>query len=97
MVKQIDADIMLDKRVQKKFSRSSVRYDEYAVLPKIVSERLAQRLKYIAFSPRSILDIGCGTGILTNSIMQRYPGASIVAADYADKMLCQLRKKIIMS
>lgn len=87
-------DESLVKRIKQRFSRASARYDEYAVLSKIISERLAARLDFISFSPLSILDLGCGTGILTKHILDRYPGASLVAADNSAQMLDILANKI---
>ena len=94
MLEQEETEAIFAKRIMQRFSRSSQHYDTYAVLPKIVGERLAARLDYIAFSPKSILDLGCGTGILTQHIMRRYPGAQLVAGDHNSAMLNQLRGKI---
>lgn len=52
---------------------------------------LANRLT--ALSPRSILDIGCGTGNSTQVLQDKFPNARIVGADYSDEMLAQAREK----
>ncbi|MBD2800510.1 class I SAM-dependent methyltransferase [Xenorhabdus sp. M] len=41
----------------------------------------------LAESARTILDLGCGTGILTNKIAQVYPGKVIFGCDIAAPML----------
>ncbi len=47
-----------------------------------------------ALRPRSILDIGCGTGLLTAMAQQRWPDATITAIDAAPAMLEQARAKL---
>ena len=42
--------------------------------------------------PRTILEIGCGTGLLTQQIYRLWPRSSFVATDYAPRMLERAQK-----
>ncbi|NJK27891.1 MAG: class I SAM-dependent methyltransferase [Coleofasciculaceae cyanobacterium SM2_3_26] len=42
-----------------------------------------------------ILELGCGTGELTQKILQRCPQATAIAVDYSPRMLARARKKLV--
>ncbi len=48
-----------------------------------------------AAAPARILDIGCGTGLLTRMLAQRFPDAQILACDPSQKMLKEAKKLIL--
>ncbi len=48
-----------------------------------IGARLAER------PPASILDVGCGTGLLTRALRERFPAAWLLAIDLADGMVRQ--------
>ena len=41
--------------------------------------------------PRRVLDVGCGTGLLTTRLARAFPGASTVGCDFSSGMLDQAR------
>jgi tRNA (cmo5U34)-methyltransferase len=43
--------------------------------------------------PLNILDLGCGTGLEIEALLQRVPNAQITGIDVSEKMLAQLRKR----
>lgn len=45
------------------------------------------------FSPKRILDLGCGTGNLTQKILQHFPEAEIDALDLSEDILAESRKR----
>lgn len=45
------------------------------------------------FSPKRILDLGCGTGNLTAEILKRFPEAEIYALDISEEILNESRKR----
>lgn len=75
------------------FSRSADSYDEAAVLQREVGNRMLERLDLVTLEPKSVLDLGCGTGEQTRQLLQRYPKAGIYALDFAFPMLRHARKK----
>ncbi|HPQ24283.1 MAG TPA: malonyl-ACP O-methyltransferase BioC [Gammaproteobacteria bacterium] len=85
---------MLDKeKARHSFGRAAALYDETAVLQMEVGQRMLERLDYIRIEPQVILDIGCGTGALTEGLMRRYPRAEVVALDFALPMLLRTRQR----
>lgn len=66
-------------------------YHSAAVVQRIVAHRLSEHIaQYFAdynHKPQTILELGCGTGLLTYNICHLWPQASIVATDYAPRML----------
>lgn len=43
--------------------------------------------------PKSVLDLGCGTGYLSNILKQRYPNAKIFGVDISNTALSRARKQ----
>ncbi|WP_294947858.1 malonyl-ACP O-methyltransferase BioC [Sulfurivirga sp.] len=75
------------KAVRRHFSRAAAAYDEAAVLQRTVAERLDERLELFTLKPARILDVGAGTGLLTEHLLRRYPQAQVVAVDLSEAML----------
>jgi len=90
----VDTQHHLDKaKVRKSFERAAETYDASAVLQQEVAGRLIERLDYIRLQPNYVLDLGCGTGRITETMLKRYPKAQIVALDLAVNMLKKTKKK----
>lgn len=70
------------------FGRAAPSYDQHAQFQRDVVDKLLQRLP-VSLIGKRILDVGCGTGYLTEKLIQR--GATVVALDLSDKMLEQAR------
>jgi malonyl-CoA O-methyltransferase len=82
----------LDRRaVVTAFDRASASYDAAATLQARVRNELLGRLDELKVAPRSILDLGAGTGHSTRALKRRYPKALAVAVDIAPGMLDQAR------
>lgn len=73
--------------IQKHFNHAAVSYDEAAVLQKLVATHVDERLDLVLVEPKTILDVGAGTGILTSKLVQRYPGAKVLGLDLSHNML----------
>jgi malonyl-CoA O-methyltransferase len=83
------------KSIQAHFNHAALSYDEAAVLQKTVAKHLQERLELTTIKPKTILDIGAGTGILTKKIIHQYPKAKIIAMDLSKQMLNQAQQKFI--
>lgn len=84
----------LDKSSTRKFfDRAAKSYDNAAILHEEVLIRLLQRLQYIRHQPETVLDVGCGTGKGLRGLQQAYPGARVVALDFAPQMLARARRR----
>ena len=70
------------------FARAASSYDAVADFQREAGERLLA-LCPLEFSPKCILDAGCGTGHGLQLVAQRWPSAQTIAADFALPMLRQ--------
>lgn len=86
---------MINKsQVRKNFGQNAATYDQYAVVQQEMAQDLLARMKATGQSFRNILEIGCGTGLLTKLIAVEYPEALITATDIAPEMLNVAQKKL---
>jgi malonyl-CoA O-methyltransferase len=60
------------------------------VLQARVRGQLIERLDWIAFTPQTVVDLGCGTGQGALALAAHWPGARVLAVDHAPAMLEQL-------
>jgi malonyl-CoA O-methyltransferase len=83
---------MINKQLlQQRFTNSAKTYDQYANVQKKMALELLEMVKaegdFEAEDPIQILEIGCGTGYLTERLRQVYPNAQITAIDLAPGMI----------
>lgn len=84
---------MLDKaQMRRHFDRAAKNYDAAAILQREVGQRLYERLDYTTIQPKTVLDLGCGTGFLTQRLLKQYPKAELIALDIAVNMLKETQK-----
>ena len=74
------------------FDRASERYEAAAGLQARVSAELLERLGAFGFTPRAVLDLGCGTGRVSRELKRRYARALVVALDIAPGRLREARR-----
>lgn len=78
--------------VRKAFSRSAHRYDELAKIQEHIGAQLLGRV-YREKGHTRILDIGMGTGLLTQKIARLFPQAEVIGIDFAEGMVhCAKRR-----
>ena len=75
------------------FERAAAGYDSVAVLQKEMATRLLERLNYVRLAPRTILDLGAGTGLAVDELQRRYRQARVLALDFAFPMLRLARRR----
>lgn len=75
------------------FEKAASCYDASAVLQQEVADRLVERMDLMSMKPQSILDVGSGTGFVSQLLAQRFPKAKITALDLAFNMLKQAKNK----
>ncbi len=74
------------------FSTAARSYDQASSLQRIVGQRLLSYLPQ-TFQPKSILDLGSGTGTLSIKLSQRFSQAQILGLDLAEGMIKLARTK----
>lgn len=85
---------MIDKKlVQKNFDRGSREYDEYAHIQKEISKKLSLSFEG-SEEEIKILEIGPGTGFLSEVLIEKFPKAKIEFIDISLLMLEKLSQKI---
>ena len=71
------------KAARRRFTRAAPTYERASRLETEVGARLIERLDYVKIAPRRILDAGSGPAREVQTLAKRYPGAQIVALDFA--------------
>ncbi|MDF1684566.1 MAG: malonyl-ACP O-methyltransferase BioC [Legionellaceae bacterium] len=69
------------------FHQRASDYEAAAVAQRAIGTQLFERLSYLKIEPRYVLDLGCGTGLLTKQLKKYYPKAIVVGVDIAHAML----------
>ena len=72
------------------FSRAATTYDSWADAHRQIAHRLASMLHQ---HPHGALDLGCGTGILTAELLQRFPGMRLHGIDLAPAMIAHCQER----
>lgn len=82
--------------VRKHFERHAREYDLYADIQHQMAERLMDFLLQEAPECQClhILEIGCGTGILTERILRQFPNAQLTVVDLSAAMIAQTKDKL---
>jgi malonyl-CoA O-methyltransferase len=75
------------------FDRASAHYEQHAVIQARARDELLSRLSLLAFKPRHILDLGCGTGQGVMDLRQRFKSSRVTALDSAQQMLAVTRSR----
>jgi malonyl-CoA O-methyltransferase len=92
----IDHIVLNKKLVRQHFDRHAFEYDRYAAVQSKMAIQLMEMVHQ--FSPKKqfnrILEIGCGTGILTKMIQKHWSSAHITAVDISAEMINQTKVKL---
>lgn len=84
-----------DAQVAARFDAAAGSYDAHSAAQRHAAQRLVERLVPLGLPPRPhILEIGCGTGHLTQRLARHFPGASILATDIAPAMVAACRARL---
>jgi malonyl-CoA O-methyltransferase len=82
------------RRMQHAFTLHAGEYDAHARVQKQVIARLTGLLQCHMVSPRRVLDIGAGTGILLRNLSGLYPEAELIGLDLAFGMCLKARANL---
>lgn len=92
---------MSDKqRIAATFAAAAQDYDAHAVVQRHAAQQLALRAQAQwpslspSPSPQQVVEIGCGTGNLTEALWHAYPRANLLATDMASAMVQACRQRM---
>mgnify|MGYP002526692891 FL=1 len=74
-------------RVRATFNKASAKYDDSAFIQNEISARLAEKLNVISINPKTIIDLGSGTGFLSEKAVKAFPDATLICIDFAQQSL----------
>jgi malonyl-CoA O-methyltransferase len=69
--------------IARSFSLAAKSYDKHAIIQQEVGFRLLERLDLLNEKPKTILDVGAGTGFFARRLQQKFPKACVLGADLA--------------
>jgi len=73
------------------FSAAAGHYEQWATAQAEIAARLVRHIPAHA-APALIVDLGCGTGLLSAHLLRCYPGASLIGIDLAEGMVEHCRR-----
>jgi malonyl-CoA O-methyltransferase len=92
----IDHIVLNKKLVRQHFDRHAFEYDRYAAVQSKMAIQLMEMVHQFSLKKpfNRILEIGCGTGILTKMIQKHWSSAHITAVDISAEMINQTKVKL---
>jgi len=86
----------MDKEKQKiirTFNRAAQTYDKACHIQYLIGNKLIKMAAHHLSNPNELMDIGCGTGLITVELKQCFPDTNLTALDLADNLLNQARSR----
>ncbi len=87
---------IIKKHIARTFTRYSDTYDQYAKLQKLsagfIFENIEEIISSMPVGP--VLEIGCGSGLVSEEIVKRLPQRDLVLMDISAGMLTTCRKRL---
>jgi malonyl-CoA O-methyltransferase len=74
------------------FSKAADSYDEFAFLQQEIASRTFERLAYMRVDPKTILDVGCGTGACSRELRDTFKKAKVSGIDLAEGMIAKAKQ-----
>lgn len=74
-------------KIVHQFNKHARSYDEHAYIQKSMVQMVIREIKCHTRHMSSALEIGCGTGDLTASLVREFPGIHLTAVDLAEEMI----------
>ena len=74
-------------KIRSTFNSAASNYDDNAFLQSEIANRLAEKLKVISIKTQTIIDLGSGTGLLSNKTAEIFPNANLICVDFAQQSL----------
>lgn len=75
------------RQIRAAFGRAANQYEGSAILQKTIATQLIERFQWLRIDPRTIIDVGTGTGYVLPQLRRRYRHAQVMGIDLAQPML----------
>lgn len=90
MINLVEEKFYKNQLVQN-FNLAAPEYDQYAILQKYTAEELIDRVDIMNIQPKTVLDLGSGTGRVSRQLSEKFPKTQIVQVDISPCMLKKAR------
>lgn len=84
----------LKQGIRRNFARRAGSYDRYAMVQRLMAEELLSRARAALGQADRILELGCGTGYLTEKLRRARPGAALCAVDLDARLVAHARQRL---
>lgn len=84
---------MINKSIISNFDAAAKTYHQLASTQKLICEKLIDNLS-AGKEFKNIIDLGCGTGYLTELLLQKFPSAKVLAVDISSAMVETLEERL---
>ncbi|MBX3708301.1 MAG: methyltransferase domain-containing protein [Gammaproteobacteria bacterium] len=84
----------MNLKVRQRFNQAVNSYDDYCDLQIHIGKKLIRFTKLSHPHAETILDLGCGTGIVTQLLLAEYPCQAFHAIDIAAPLLCKAKQRL---
>ncbi|WP_428095888.1 malonyl-ACP O-methyltransferase BioC [Candidatus Thioglobus sp.] len=74
-------------KVRSAFNKAANNYNDYGFLQKEIALRLDAKLNVITTNSAVVLDLGAGTGLLSQHLQKRFPESQLICLDFAQNSL----------
>lgn len=81
------------RSVTTRFSAAADSYEVHAFAQRRAAEELLLLLPQ-SIQPKAVLEIGCGTGLLTRALVRRFPQSDLHAIDISDRMIEHAKRSV---
>jgi len=84
---------LIYKKIQKSFDKNANKYDDYCEIQKIVADLLIKNISQKQFN--DILEIGTGTGLFTEKLIDKIIFEKLILSDFSKKMMLLSKTKFL--
>lgn len=84
----------LKKNIQRCFNKAASTYDQHCGIQKQIGEKLIDGLIQSSIQPEAIIDLGCGSGLVTEQLANQFNYKHFYAIDMADQLLLKANQRL---
>lgn len=81
-------------KIRQCFNRAAETYDEYCHVQYHAGQKLLQMMTEHMSEHHHIVDLGCGTGLMTEQLLEKFQDRHFYAIDIADQLLIRARARL---